>query len=95
MSSSFDREPLAGVIRHNEKIVGAICLPDDDVQEFIADFNRCYGPLCLHIEAPELQTDKDLPLLPVGARLSTLMYARATRGGSRKSLDSPNDNPSH
>lgn len=67
MSSSPGREPLSGTIRQDAKIVGAICLPEEDVQVFIEQFNHCYGPLGMRIEPP-----KDLPtppgvLLPVGA----------------------------
>lgn len=50
MSSSLWREPLSGVIRQDSKVIGAICLPESDVQEFIDQFNHCYGPLRLHIE---------------------------------------------
>ncbi len=69
MSSSPPREPLPGLIRQKEKVVGAICLPEKDIPAFIAEFNRCYGPLSLHIEAPEFPNLSEIPLVPVGARL--------------------------
>ncbi len=43
MSSSYEREPLTGLIRQDNRIVGSICLPEEDPQEFIDDFNNCYG----------------------------------------------------
>ncbi len=68
MSSSLWREPLSGMIRQDAKIIGAICLPEDDVQEFIEQFNHCYGPLRMHIEAPPVLAAKQAPLFPVGAQ---------------------------
>lgn len=68
MSSSINRDPLSGLIRQNEKVVGAICLPEEDVQEFIEEFNHCYGPLSLHIDRPVLIPLVEHPLIPVGAR---------------------------
>lgn len=52
MSSSIWREPLSGIIRQDAKVIGGICLPEADVQEFIEQFNHCYGPLRMHIEPP-------------------------------------------
>jgi hypothetical protein len=52
MSSSPDREPLTGIIRQDKRIVGSICLPDEAPEEFIEQFNHCYGSLGLRIEAP-------------------------------------------
>lgn len=67
MSSSISRDPLSGVIRQNEKVVGAICLPEQDMQDFIDQFNHCYGPLRLHIDAPERSSRNRSVLAPVGA----------------------------
>ncbi len=69
MSSSLWREPLSGTIRQDAKVIGAICLPESDVQEFIDQFNHCYGPLRMHIESPRFAP---LPavagsICPVGA----------------------------
>ncbi len=52
MSSSPAREPLTGVLRQDNIIVGAICLPDECPEEFIEQFNHCYGSLGLRIETP-------------------------------------------
>ena len=60
MSSSLWREPPSGTIRQGAKVVGAICLPEEHIQEFIEQFNRCYGPLSMHIEPP-----RALPLRPI------------------------------
>ena len=68
MSSSPSRAPLEGVIRQDQKVVGAICLPEEEIQEFIEEFNHCYGPLNLHIETPDFCIAPDHPLIPVGAR---------------------------
>ncbi len=68
MSSSPNRAPLPGVIRQNEKVVGAVCLPEKDLLEFIEEFNNCYGPLSMHIDAPAFQaTDRQVAVFPVGA----------------------------
>ena len=67
MTSSVDREPLSGVIRQNDRVVGAVCLPEDDLLDFIIEFNHCYGPLALHIDAPE-KPIKDDNLFPIGAK---------------------------
>ncbi len=52
MSSSFSREPLTGVIRQDAIIVGAVCLPDEELQDFIEQFNHCYGSIGMRIEIP-------------------------------------------
>jgi hypothetical protein len=67
MSSSYAREPLSGLIRQGREIVGSICLPDEDPQEFIDHFNHCYGPLSLRIEANLALPKPPTPVLPVGA----------------------------
>lgn len=68
MSSSFWREPLSGMIRQDSKVIGAICLPEVDVQEFIDQFNHCYGPLRMHIEPLSvMQLAAASQLYPVGA----------------------------
>lgn len=60
--SSYQREPMTGIIRQENRVVGSICLPEEDQQEFIDQFNNCYGPLSLHIEPiPCIET-------PVAAR---------------------------
>ena len=67
MSSSPSREPLSGTIRQDQKVVGAICLPEEDVQDFIEQFNRCYGPMGMHIDMPSHLQPRPGVLLPVGA----------------------------
>jgi hypothetical protein len=70
MSSSLWREPLSGTIRQDSKVIGAICLPEADVQEFIDQFNHCYGPLRMHIETPRfipLPGMASGPVCPVGS----------------------------
>lgn len=67
MSSSIDREPLEGLIREGKKIVGAICLPELDTQEFIEQFNHCYGPLCLQVSCPKPIETAKTRIAPVGA----------------------------
>ena len=67
MSSSLSREPLTGVIRQDAKVVGAICLPEDAEQDFIEQFNHCYGPLRLHIESAGLPESPPTMIVPVGA----------------------------
>ncbi len=52
MSSSPSREPLTGLIRQDANVVGAVCLPDEELQEFIEQFNHCYGSIGMRIEAP-------------------------------------------
>ncbi len=69
MSSSPSREPLSGLIRRDAKVVGAICLPEEDLLEFIQQFNHCYGPLRLHIDAPRVERPLAGPIAPVGAGL--------------------------
>lgn len=69
MSSSISREPLSGLIRQDAKVIGAICLPEEDPQEFIEQFNHCYGPMRMKIEPPASVPKRTTPLLPVGAKL--------------------------
>ena len=69
MSSSLSREPLTGVIRQDAKVVGAICLPEEAEQDFIEQFNHCYGPLRLHIESAGLPEASPTMIVPVGAAL--------------------------
>ena len=59
MSSSPWRGELSGTIRQDEKVIGSICLPEEHVQEFIDEFNHCYGPLRLpHRSPPVLAAGK-------------------------------------
>lgn len=67
MSSSPAREPLSGTIRQDKKVVGAICLPEADVQDFVDQFNHCYGPIGLHIDMPAHLPVQPAAILPVGA----------------------------
>ncbi|MCA9130756.1 MAG: hypothetical protein KDB22_26905 [Planctomycetales bacterium] len=67
MSSSFQREPLSGLIQQHQRVVGAVCLPEVDAQEFIEQFNHCYGPMGLRILSPLLPPNPTGMLLPVGA----------------------------
>jgi len=69
--SSPSRQPLNGIIRQERKVVGGICLPDNDIGLFIDQFNHCYGPLQLKIDEPS-GLDRARPegsLVPVGAGL--------------------------
>ncbi|MGN6543868.1 MAG: hypothetical protein ACTHK7_02380 [Aureliella sp.] len=70
MSSSYQREPMTGLIRQDNRFVGTICLPEEDQQEFIDQFNNCYGPLRLHIEPmpPGRKAVATRPVRPVGAK---------------------------
>lgn len=69
MSSSLWREPLSGTIRQDSRVIGAICLPESELQEFIEQFNHCYGPLRMHIEPPKYMplAATSAPLVPVGS----------------------------
>ncbi len=67
MSSSLSREPLSGLIRQDKRVVGAICLPEEDLQKFIDQFNHCYGPLRMRIEPPRFIALPPSMLRPVGA----------------------------
>ena len=67
MSSNSDRDSLEGLIKQDQKIVGAICLPEEDAGAFIEEFNLCYGPINLQIAAPDFVVMPEHPLLPVGA----------------------------
>lgn len=67
MSSSPSRDPLEGIIRQDEKIVGNIALPEADMLEFIEQFNSCYGPLRMHIDAPAIGAFRRASCYPVGA----------------------------
>jgi hypothetical protein len=67
--SSPAREPLTGLIRQERKVVGGICLPEENLGEFIDQFNHCYGPLKMKIEVPIgiTRASPAPPILPVGA----------------------------
>ena len=67
MSSSFDREPLGALLRHGTKVVGSICLPEEDIQDVIEQVNHCYGPIMLKIEPPGFLSFPSNAMLPVGA----------------------------
>jgi hypothetical protein len=70
MSSSLSREPLTGIIRQAAHVVGAICLPDEELQEFIEQFNHCYGSIGMRIEVPPCAAPllaAPTRVLPVGA----------------------------
>ena len=88
--SSPAREPLSGIIRQGRKIIGGICLPERNVVDFIAQFNRCYGALKLKIDLPlgaDL-TPLARPLLPVGAGLLRPVGAQSTDGGDEPPIQS-------
>jgi hypothetical protein len=68
--SSYEREPMTGLIRQDHRVVGSICLPEEDQQDFIDQFNNCYGPLRLHIEPIPVGPQRPIhlrPIRPVGA----------------------------
>lgn len=52
LSSSFDRDPLDGVITQNNRVVGGVCLPSPMDDRFIEQFNDCYGPIRMQIRKP-------------------------------------------
>ncbi len=81
MTSSYQRNPLGATIRQDRVVVGAICLPEDETQDFIDEFNHCYGPLDLQVEAPVHLPYPRRPLLPVGARKTR--YSGTPLAGSR------------
>jgi hypothetical protein len=81
--SSPNREPLSGTIRQDKKVVGAICLPEADVQDFINQFNRCYGPMGLHIDMPSHLPVKPVVVVPIGATQgAATVAATSTRAAS-------------
>ncbi len=66
--SSLAREPLTGIILQDRKIVGGVCLPEEDVGLFIDQFNHCYGPLRMRIDKSSLVENlAPEATLPVGA----------------------------
>lgn len=71
MSSSYSREPLTGLIHQENRVVGAICLPEEFCAEFIEEFNYCYGPMRLWIEPIDTGTVRKLAastcVRPVGS----------------------------
>ncbi|MCA9192627.1 MAG: hypothetical protein KDB03_12720 [Planctomycetales bacterium] len=78
MSSSIAREPLTGIVKQNQRVVGAICLPEEHVGEFIDQFNHCYGPLGMRVEVPGVVLDHlgQRLVVPVGgSRTITAMDA--------------------
>jgi hypothetical protein len=89
--SSPAREPLTGIIRQDRKIVGGICLPEENLGDFIDQFNHCYGPLKMRIEMPVGldRTGSDVPLLPVGAG----MFNPFRRQSSTTSLENESGQP--
>lgn len=53
-SSGSERDRPCGVIVQGTRVVGAICIPNA-TDEFIEQFNSCYGPLrmqCTQVEQP-------------------------------------------
>lgn len=67
MSSSPSRDPLSGRIRQNNKFVGSICLPEEELAKFVEQFNRCYGPLQMRIDVPLVGQLSPQAVFPVGA----------------------------
>ncbi len=67
-SSSPRSVTQSGTIRQNQRIVGAICLPEAGIRDFVDEFNHCYGPLQLQIDLPAFVPAAEHPLIPVGAR---------------------------
>jgi hypothetical protein len=69
--SSLQREPLTGTILQGKKVVGGVALPEQGIQQFVEQFNHCYGPMGLKIDVPLciLSGDPEKPkkLIPVGA----------------------------
>jgi len=44
-SSGSERDRPCGMIMQGNRVVGAICIPEGTNEEFIEQFNSCYGPL--------------------------------------------------
>jgi hypothetical protein len=84
------RNAPEGQIRQDKKIVGSICLPEVDAEDFIDQFNNCYGPLRLHIAPPPIRlTPGPKPIAPVGAARSivtkpTFVFDASTHDKSRQ-----------
>jgi|694.fasta_scaffold00289_30 hypothetical protein len=80
--SSPGRDPLNGILREGQRIVGAISLPDVDVSDFVEQFNHCYGPLKLNIDLPSgaKRPDAVQTRMPVGA-------VRSVQPGLRPTVD--------
>ena len=86
MSSLF-REPLSGLIRQDRKVVGAICLPEEELLEFIEQFNDCYGPMRMTIEEPEFLVPPRSAGLPVGAHRRSSVFAPVLRKTQTPTLE--------
>lgn len=83
MSSSLYRDPLTGTIRQGKKVIGGVCLPEQDPLDFIDQFNHCYGPMGLRIDLPLSLTLVDSPkqMIPVGAGHYNPFRKRDKQGG--------------
>jgi len=77
--SSYDRGPMNGVIRQANKIVGALCLSESS-QDFVEQFNRCYGALLMRAEGDIPQTPHDLSKR-TGPTYRPPQHARSPRFG--------------
>jgi hypothetical protein len=88
--SSPQREPLSGTLRQGKKVVGGVCLPEEDIQNFIDQFNHCYGPMGLKIDQPVFVQGAPKPkkTVPVGAGLHNPFRARSAPTSDQQNPDS-------
>ncbi len=77
MSSGSERDPLCGIIVQSGRVVGAICIPEEG-QDFIEEFNNCYGPLRMQVTELEQNAPKPVKAPGYQFRLPT-WYREAWR----------------
>ncbi len=58
MSSGSERERPTGIIVQGTKVVGSVCIPDA-TDEFIRQFNYCYGPMKMVCSRNPSDEEKD------------------------------------
>ncbi len=60
-SSGSERDRPCGMIMQGNRVVGAVCIPDGTDDQFIEQFNNCYGPLRMQCEQAERLADAVRP----------------------------------
>ncbi len=90
MSSSPSREPLTGIIRQDAIVVGAVCLPDEELQDFIEQFNHCYGSIGMRIEVP---APVHYLASPVQPRVTSWGYVPATAQATEAPINRSRNKP--
>ena len=77
------------------KVVGGVCLPEQDIQSFIDQFNHCYGPMGLKIDPPIFVQNSMMPkqLVPVGAGHFNPFRARMTKESGQRLIDNTDPKP--